>query len=80
MECTNISTPSAFGVEWTNLDSGNTYQVVNPRHTTDLTYNCRVSGERLWLPVHIQDPATFGMVKIPHNYDEFFAVAQKFIQ
>jgi hypothetical protein len=72
----DISTVCAFGVEWVNPYSGTTYQFSHPRGTQRSILCRRLRDERLWSFTTINNH----FIKPPESYEEFLAVAKRFIQ
>lgn len=78
VEKENISTVTHYGVEWVNPYSETTYQITNPRGTVKLIMAHRGCNERLWIFAEFDDSSDISTP--PEDYDEFFTIAQKFIQ
>lgn len=79
-QLTNVSNPAAFGVEWTAGETGNTYQLTNPRGTTNLLFSARHEGSIKWLPASsVVDPSRFGLTKPPTSFAAFRTVALAYI-
>jgi hypothetical protein len=74
----NISTVTHYGVEWINPYSETTYQITNPCGTAKLIMAYRGCNERLWVFIEFDDSSDISTP--PEDYDEFFTIAQKFIQ
>lgn len=80
VQFSNISNPTAWGVEWVGGEEGrNSFQLVNPRGTTGLWFGVRPKGESKWLTTEVVLPERF-MVSAPRTYREFVDVARRYVE
>jgi hypothetical protein len=56
---TNVSNLAAFGVEWTDEETGSTYQLVNPRGRMMLMFSIKTKPERGWSTVTVVTSSRF---------------------
>jgi hypothetical protein len=74
----DLSTPSAFGVEWSSKQ--HTYQLVCSRGTSTLMLGIRPAGTDCWTSTPVIAPERFGMSGPPRTSREFLAIAEAFVQ
>lgn len=79
MEVINVSNPAAFAVQWTAGETGNTYQLLNPGGTAELTFGCKPAGRDRWRHTRVVAPERFGMTKPPKNHKESLSIARAYI-
>jgi hypothetical protein len=76
---TNVSNTAAFAVEWIAGESGNRYQLVNPRGSVTLWFGMWRDDEQRWAIDTVVDPSRFGMTQPPTSFPAFLAVANSYI-
>lgn len=76
---TNVSNPVAFVVEWIAGESGNRYQLVNPRGSVTLWFGMWREDENRWATATVVDPSRFGMTQPPTSFRAFLAVANSYV-
>lgn len=77
---TNVSNPAAFGVQWTAGDSDSTYQLANPRGTTQLLFGTRLKDDNRWHTTTVVDPSRFGMTKALKSLQAFMAIVRRYVE
>lgn len=75
----NVSNPAAFGVEWVAGETGNTYQLVNPRGLDSLHFGVKRAGSDRWVTTRVVDPSRFGMTEAPKTFKAFLAIAEAYV-
>lgn len=75
----NRSNGAAFAVEWAH-ESGNRYQLVNPRGEAVLLFGAMPEGQDRWITQPVVGPERFGMGKPPKTFKEFMAVVRAYTE
>lgn len=76
---TNVSNPAAFAVEWTAEESGNRYNLVNPRDSATLWFGMWRNDEERWATAQVVAPSRFGMDRPPKSFRAFLAIANTYV-
>lgn len=76
---TNVSNPAAFAVEWIAAESGNRYQLANPRDSVTLWFGMWRDDEQRWATATVVDPSRFGMTRPPTSFRAFLAIANSYV-
>jgi len=79
VKLTNVSNPAAFAVEWTAEESGNRYQLVNPRDSDTLWFGMWQEDQKRWATTTVVAPSRFGMDRPPKSSRTFFAIANTYV-
>jgi hypothetical protein len=67
----NVSNLAAFGVEWTDENSGTSFQLYNLKSTPSLYLGIRTASNAQWSTTRVVDPERFGLDRAPRNFKEF---------
>ena len=79
IKLTNVSNPAAFGVEWTNGDNGNRFQLANPRGTMTLVFGVLSEGSAEWRTTPVVNPSRLGMNEPPRTVLVFLDIANRYV-
>lgn len=79
VKLTNVSNPAAFAVEWTAEESGNRYQLVNPRDSETLCLEFGEKTSSAGQPHQSSPPSRFGMDRPPKSFRAFHAIANTYV-
>lgn len=79
VQLTDVSNLAAFAVEWTAGESGNRYQLVNPRDSMTLWFGMWRDDEKRWATATVVDPSRFGMTQPPTSFRAFLTVANSYV-
>jgi hypothetical protein len=80
VKLTNVSNPAVFAVEWTAEESGNRYQLVNPRDSETLLFGMwREDEQQRWATTPVVAPSRFGMDGPPKSFRTFLAIANTYV-
>ena len=77
---TNVSNPTAFGVEWTHPDSGNRHTLFTIRGTTSLHYGLKANDRDVWSTMPVVNPERFGLTEPVKSFKAFMTIVRAYVE